>query len=173
MIKIIVTFILASLIALMEVSFIWSLPFPANLISIIVPILIFYIVFGKTNLHWVFIVTAGIILDIFSFTPIGFYVVLFIGAYYIGRWIYYNYFASPSFISVMLLSAILITLLKSAEYFTDTIIRDGLYGILNFEELRVFVLALIINVIFMAGFYWFFRVFVRIFKLKFFPYERI
>jgi len=173
MIKIILTLIIAFLVALLEVSLIWSLPFPANLISIIIPILIFFIVFSKSNLHWIFIVVSGIILDVFTFTPIGFHVVLFIGAYYIGRWIYYNYFASPSFISVILLSAILITLTKSIEYFINTIIHGGLYEILNFEELRVLALAIIVNVLFMAAFYWFFRIFVRIFKFKFFSYERI
>jgi len=173
MIKIIFTIIFSFLVALAEVSFVWSLPFPANLISIIIPVLIFYIVFGKNNLHWIFIVTVGVVLDVFDFMPIGFYIVLLIAAYYIGRWIYFNYFASPSFVSVLLLSAILVTLTKSVEYFIDAVVHGGFYEVLNYQEFRILALTIIVNIIFMAVFYWIFRAFVRIFKLRLFSYERI
>ncbi|NIP32356.1 hypothetical protein GWN26_13800, partial [Candidatus Saccharibacteria bacterium] len=66
MIKIITTIIISIVLALGEVSLLWSMPYPMNLATMVIPVLVFLIITQKKQAAWTFVISAGLIFDVFS-----------------------------------------------------------------------------------------------------------
>jgi len=108
MIKIIITIIVSILLALGEVSLLWSLPYPMNLATMVLPVLIFLIIRQRQQTAWIYIITGGLIFDVFSFTPIGLNIAFLAALYLLGRTLYLNYLANRTFTSIFFLTIALI-----------------------------------------------------------------
>jgi cell shape-determining protein MreD len=172
MIKIITTIIVSILLALGEVSLLWSLPYPMNLATTVLPVLIFLIITQKRQTAWIFIITAGLIFDVFSFVPLGLNVALMAILYLLGRMLFLNYLANRTFTSIFFLTIALIAPFEIFNHLVEAM-SGGLAYLVNLNELSIIGISALINLGFILTIYWLLRIIMRMFKIKIFAYERI
>lgn len=172
MIKVISTIIISILLALAEVSLLWSLPYPMNMATFVLPVLIFLIITQKQRAAWTFIITAGLIFDVFNFVPLGLNVVLMAVLYLMGRMLFLNYLANRTFTSIFFLTIALIVPLEIFNHLVEAV-SGGLAYLVNLDELRIIGISALVNLIFILAIYWLLRIIMRMFKIKIFAYERV
>jgi len=173
MIKIISTILVSLLIALGEVSLLWSLPYPMNLATMVIPVLVFLIITDRKKVAWTFIVTAGLIFDVFNFVPLGLNVLMLAALFLFAKYIYYNYLANRTFTSIFFLTVVLIAPFELVQHIVEAVSGGGLSYLVNLDELRYIGVSALINLSFIMILYWFLRIFARLFNLRIFSYERI
>ncbi len=173
MIKIITTIIISIVLALGEVSLLWSMPYPMNLATMVIPVLVFLIITQKKQAAWTFVISAGLIFDVFSFVPLGLNVILMALLYLFGRYLFLNYLANRTFTSIFFLTIALIAPFEIFNHIVGAVSGGGLLYLVNIDELRIIILSATVNLIFILTIYWLLRMLMRIFKFKVFSYERI
>lgn len=170
--NIILIFIIV-LAAAAQICFVWSLPYPFNLVFLPVQILIFLIIFGAKNYSWIFIIITGLILDIYDFTPLGFYV-LFLGAIFVlGQYLFTNYFTNRSYMGTVFLGLSLIFAYALVGYFVKIIFSGDFVAFLNVQEIRVILALVFINFFSIVIIYPGLKAFAGLFKNKPRLYEKI
>lgn len=167
-----ILFIIAIIVfTLAEISLIWSMPYPLNLVFLPIHALVFFIIFNQKKYTWFFIFCSGFIFDIFTFKPLGTYVLIFIILYLLGSFLSDNYLTNRSFISTALMAAALVVSFESMHYLLDFAISG--IELLNFNEFKVFLYSLLVNLCGIVIIYWSMRAFAKIFKFSPRFYEKI
>jgi len=173
MYKNILLIILSILLALGEISLVWSWPYPFNLFSIFIPLLIFIIMFERKKEVWLVICSSGLIFDIFCFLPLGTHILLFATLYFFGRFLFYNYLSNPSFITSFILTAALTMPFKLFHHFINSADNGGMPMFFNSNELKIIGVSLFINLIAISLIYFGYKVIVKIIKPRGLLYGKI
>ena len=104
--KIFVNLFLIVLLALVQISFINSLPKVASSLNLILIILIFLLILTNFKLALIWAVSLGYLLDLFSFYPFGIYLVSLSLTIVIAHFLLTNFFTNRSLYSFLALVAI-------------------------------------------------------------------
>lgn len=173
MIKIIFKTFFIFIAAVGEVSLIWSLPYPLNLATIVVPMLVFLIITKSNRSAWIFIFVAGLVLDIFNFNPVGIHILFLAALYLFARYLFYNFFTNKTLPSVILLAVSLIIPYEIFNHMLNSLEGPFLQRFFNVQDIQIIGLSIIINLIFIITVYLVLRILFGIVNVKIFSYERI
>lgn len=173
MYKNILLVIISILLALGEISLVWSWPYPINLFSIFIPLLIFIIMFERKKEVWLVICSGGLIFDIFTFLPIGSHILLFGALYFLGRFLFYNYLSNPSFITSFILTAALMIPFKLFHHLINSIDNGGMPMFFNSNELKIIGVSFVINLIAISLIYFGYKIIVKIIKPRGLLYGKV
>lgn len=103
--KILINLLLIVLLALVQISFISSLPKVASGLNLILIILIFLLIITNFKLALIWAVSLGYLLDLFSFYPFGIYLVSLSLTIVIAHFLLANFFTNRSLYSFLALVA--------------------------------------------------------------------
>ncbi|MBU0649464.1 hypothetical protein KJ969_05220 [Patescibacteria group bacterium] len=173
MVKYTLIILAAMLVALAEISMVWAMPYPLNLFFLPVQILVFLIIFDVKRYAWLFVIIAGLIFDIFSFSPLGLNVLVFACLFIIGRFLFYNYLTNRSLMSAALLCLSMIFLYELFNYVKDLFFSGDIISYFSAEEVKAFIFLMVINFAGIVIIYLGLRTGMRIFKKSRGLYEKI
>jgi cell shape-determining protein MreD len=174
MYKNIIIITLSLIIALAEISLVWSWPYPFNQISLAIPLIIFMIMFEKKRSVWLGIFVYGMIFDIFTFLPLGTHILIFGLLYALGRFLFYNYLSNPSFLTSFVLTGLLVSLYEAIQHLVRIFEREGgvpmLFQAAEWQDIGV---SLIFNLLAISVIYLTYKIIVKIVKPRGLLYGKI
>ncbi|MDD4995468.1 MAG: hypothetical protein PHW53_03340 [Patescibacteria group bacterium] len=160
------------LLALLEISFLASLPYPINLTSLVIPVLLIFMVSGHNREAWTYIFVTGILFDIFCFYSIGAYILIFAALYLWGRNIFMNYVSNASLLGVGLIGSAMVVPYWLLRHILNSF-DGGLEKFSSGQEFQVILTAMLVNIAFVFIFYSLYRFFSKMGRPKKMAYGKI
>ena len=145
--KILACFILALIIFLFQYSFLNSLPGFLGRLNLILFLSIWFFIFRNFRISFYFSISAGIIMDIFSFYPFGLYSFSFLTTIFLANFIWQNFFTNRSIYSFLALSFSMTLFFNLFSYLIILPFENNLSGIFWFNG--IFWLNLLKEIIWM------------------------
>lgn len=143
-----------SFLALLQFSFISSLPNPFRQINLLLIVLIFVLFFLDFRIASISALIAGFWLDVMSFNFFGFYIIVFFVCLLFAQWILKNWLTNRSFYSLLVIMvsttlvynilASSIMYISSTDYATFFLWQKNFWLIVAYQSLWSFLSALIL-----------------------------
>lgn len=149
MMRYVLYFVLALLLAGFELGLLSVVPWPAKLFSPSMLFLIVVAIFHRGMLPWLLAVFTGLLLDTFSIFPYGTFVLLGVGLVGLITFLFYRFFTNHSLLVFVVLGAVgagfFFILLTLIRVLTFVVTKDHLFALSASSAALTILLGTVIN----------------------------
>jgi len=152
--QILILVVAISFLALLQFSFVSSLPNPFRQINLLLIILVFILFFLDFRVASISALVAGFWLDVMSFNFFGFYIIIFFICLLLAEWILKNWLTNRSFYSLLVIMvsttffynilAAAVLYIFSTDYTVFFLWQKNFWLTVAYQSIWSFLLALIL-----------------------------